>query len=59
MVRGNVYFSKNEVELLIAAVDSMLEALPTVDNVPAIDQADALRDRADYEQLRVKLEGMR
>jgi hypothetical protein len=56
MGRGNTYFRDSEISALLAAVDAMLDGLPTGDNVPEVDRADATRDRAEYELLRVKLE---
>lgn len=50
-----MYLSEDEVRSCLAAIDTMLEGLPTGDNVPEIDREDATRDRAEYELLRIKL----
>jgi hypothetical protein len=50
-----MYLKDQETELLIAAIDCMLESLPTKDNVPEVDAIDAERDRLAYFLLRNKL----
>jgi hypothetical protein len=50
-----MYLSENEVRSCLAAIDAMLDVLPTGDNVPEVDREDATRDRAEYELLRIKL----
>lgn len=56
MPRGNMYLSNDEVRTVLAAVDSMLDTLPTGDQVPEVDRLDAENDRASYVQLRIKLQ---
>lgn len=56
MPRGNIYLSSLETRLIISALDSMLEHLPTGDEVPDIDRVEAERDRGSIGSLRMKLE---
>jgi len=55
MARGNMYLTDIEVRACLAAIESMLEHLPSVELVPLIDQEDTRRDRATYELLHAKL----
>ena len=56
MPRGNGYLSQTEVRCICAAIDSMLEHLPTGEDVQPIDRRDAERDRREFEALRAKLD---
>jgi hypothetical protein len=54
--KRNIYLSDGELRTILAAVDAMLDTLPSGDDVPEVDRADAERDRADYVLLRAKIE---